>query len=500
MAGLQPALPFVPRSTAFAPATPATPRPAAATGALWCAIVLPRLVLEVRPLAKARPLAVFDPGRRMILAANPAAAAAGVHPGQSTTTAWARCPALVACIRDPAAEAGALERLAGWAAQFSPRITRETEGVVLEIGASLSLFGGLAALVGRLETGLAALGYTAECACAPTPLAALWLARAGRSKPVIAMDRIAGALAPLPLATMGLGETTRKALAGLGLECIGELMRLPRAGLARRYRPELVAALDRALGRLPDPRPAWSAAPRYAGGLELAVETESLEFIRHALARLTEELAGFLRAREACVRALDLVLETERQVLETTISCHAPLDDSGRMLELLATRLEAFTLPAPVRRVALEAKDFTSRRPERPLPGETMPLAPVLARLAARLGEAAAVRLSPAPDPRPERATRSAHPGEAPGRPGAPRSGWPLLLLAEPRPLPEIAGLPCLDGRLEPLEGPERIESGWWDGGDVARDYYCMRARNGARLWVFHDRKRRGWYLHGYFA
>jgi protein ImuB len=50
------------------------------------------------------------------------------------------------------------------------------------------------------------------------------------------------------------------------------------------------------------------------------------------------------------------------------------------------------------------------------------------------------------------------------------------------------------------LSGPERIESGWWDGGDVTRDYYVARAVDGARLWVFQDLARGEWYLQGLWA
>jgi protein ImuB len=49
--------------------------------------------------------------------------------------------------------------------------------------------------------------------------------------------------------------------------------------------------------------------------------------------------------------------------------------------------------------------------------------------------------------------------------------------------------------------GPERIESGWWDGKDVARDYYIVRAAHGARWWVYRDRRPpHRWYLHGWFG
>jgi protein ImuB len=70
----------------------------------------------------------------------------------------------------------------------------------------------------------------------------------------------------------------------------------------------------------------------------------------------------------------------------------------------------------------------------------------------------------------------------------------PIWLLQEPLPLlePEI------------LEGPERIESGWWDGKGVARDYYVARdglgQARGTRLWVFQERQSKRWFVHGIFA
>jgi protein ImuB len=60
--------------------------------------------------------------------------------------------------------------------------------------------------------------------------------------------------------------------------------------------------------------------------------------------------------------------------------------------------------------------------------------------------------------------------------------------------------MPCQKERIELQSGPERIESGWWDGMDVVRDYYVAQGRNGSRLWVFRDRSSGGWYVHGLFA
>ena len=83
----------------------------------------------------------------------------------------------------------------------------------------------------------------------------------------------------------------------------------------------------------------------------------------------------------------------------------------------------------------------------------------------------------------------------------------PLWLLAEPQPL-DGGDQPRYEGVLELEEGPECIESGWWDGKDIARDYYIARNAAGLRLWVFRERRRRGdaagctgrWFLHGVFG
>jgi protein ImuB len=66
----------------------------------------------------------------------------------------------------------------------------------------------------------------------------------------------------------------------------------------------------------------------------------------------------------------------------------------------------------------------------------------------------------------------------------------PVWLLEDPLPT----------APLEILQGPERIESGWWDGKGVARDYYVARRGQSVRLWVFQERQTQRWYVHGVFA
>ena len=77
-------------------------------------------------------------------------------------------------------------------------------------------------------------------------------------------------------------------------------------------------------------------------------------------------------------------------------------------------------------------------------------------------------------------------------------------MLAEPEPLAVREGRPCHHGALELLAGPERIETGWWDGADVRRDYYVAQTPGGGRAWIFRDHRRGTddgeWWVHGWFA
>lgn len=54
-------------------------------------------------------------------------------------------------------------------------------------------------------------------------------------------------------------------------------------------------------------------------------------------------------------------------------------------------------------------------------------------------------------------------------------------------------------GKLELLQGPERIEGLWWKK-PTARDYFIALREDKVRLWVFHDLYKNAWFAHGVFA
>lgn len=47
--------------------------------------------------------------------------------------------------------------------------------------------------------------------------------------------------------------------------------------------------------------------------------------------------------------------------------------------------------------------------------------------------------------------------------------------------------------------GPERIETGWWRGRTVCRDYWRIETETRQQLWIFRDLRNGEWFLHGEF-
>jgi protein ImuB len=425
-------------------------------------------------------------------------------------------PGLSVKPRDEAAEAAALARITAWAGQFTPSVSLSPpESVLLEVAGSLALFGGLSRLLAKARRGLDALGYQATVAAAPTPLGASWLARAGDERPVTDRASLRTRLWGLLTEVLDLPSDTRAALQGLGLRCLADVLRLPRDGLARRFGPAFVDCLDKALGTIPDPRRPFVPPERFEARLPLSVEVEHTEALLFAARRLILELAGFLRGRGGGVQRLTLTL-THRDPPPTrlTLGLASPSRDPAHLLELLRHHLERTTLPAPVQDLVLDAGEILPLNPASLglFAAEDPPAEPwerLLDRLRARLGAEAVRGLWIEADHRPERAVRLGGPGEEAVTAevclppalssGEPKVPWPLWLLATPLPLDGDEDRPVLQG-LQLREGPERIESGWWDAEAVARDYFIAE-HEGARLWVFRERGgRRRWFLHGIFA
>ncbi len=348
----------------------------------------------------------------------------------------------------------------------------------------------------------------AQLAVATTPLGALWLARAGTrdANAVVCLDLPAtrAALASVPLATLELASSLARRIEGFGLRRVGELLALPRASLGARLGKPFLVDLARAMGEVADPQVFFVFPEHFEQGLELPAPVEAAPVLLFAARRLIAALAGWLAARNAAVREIEWLIDHGHgAVTALPLAFSAPVHQALRIERVLKERLDALSLSAPALALHLSAREIAPRdaRSHVLFDGAGQrheALADLTDRLVARLGPQAVQGLACHADHRPELASRSG-PGKASAAPALPPR--PLWLVDPPQVLREVHGRPQRAGALSLLAGPERIESGWWDGSDARRDYFVAQDDAGRRLWIFRDpRPPGGWFLHGWFA
>ena len=479
------------------------PLPKTTPSPCWLGIRFPHLALDLQTRGQARsglPVAVSESIRRreLIIDCNPAALAGGVKPGMPVTAALGILDGLQVVERNTGAEQQALQRLAAWCYQYSNQVNipGDRAGLFLEAGASERLFGCPQVLGSRLERELGQLGYHAITGSAPTPEAA-WLACA-ESLHINSTGAIRQQLGPLPLDRLQLDAAQQAAMERMGFRQLRDLLRLPRKALTRRFGPGLSDYLERLLGVRPDPRTLFQPPERFTSRLELPAEIQHCQALLFPLKRLLEELCGVLRGGDTAVQFLHIVLGHEAHGdTRLELGLQSPTQDAVRLVRVLREHLERLRLPQGVREIHLEAPQLLKFNAGQhslfmDTPAEQQQDIEQLAeRLQARLGHGSVAGITGVEDHRPEYSWRTRALNEHSDCAAlAHRPSW---LLPKPR--------RCAIENYEILAGPERIESGWWDGRDCRRDYFIVRDTQGSTLWAFREYKpHRGWYLHGIFA
>lgn len=444
--------------------------------------------------------------------------------------------------------------LSWWALRYTPKVVRLDDVVLMEVAASIRLWGGLPALLQHILTSNkpVAIDKYAQAATSLVALAQLEVMPSGtlQSAPVkgLPMSNLPVRSLPvddLPLHALAAARPHLDTLARLGVTNWGQLRALPRGGVSRRFGAPLLDALDQAYGLRPDLYP-WLVLPEvFEASLELSAQVESAPALLFAARRLLAQLKVWLQLHQRGVLALELRWQmderrhTEHQgqlVLRTA----QPTQDSSHLQRLLGEHLAHVRLPAPAHTLRLCTLETSSLvHASASLLADTVStgdsLAQMVERLSARLGSGHVLQLQPRLDHRPEHmqawlaaATPSIannaidtwavsskvlkkqrvvkhHPPASWAQPLAPT--W---LLQEPLKLVVHQQQPHYQGLLTLLAGPQRLESGWWGGGDVAlRDYFVARSAQAGLLWVYRQRLRGSgvktervsdWYLHGIFA
>ena len=427
-----------------------------------------------------------------------------------------------------------------WALGYTPRVAQLEEGLLLEVSATLRLWGGRPRLLDLLAVGHpSASPPLAEGATALQALAVLRLLQADQRLPEsLPQD--------LPLHTLSAARPHAASLARMGCNTWGGLRALPRAGVARRFGAALLQALDQGWGDAPDAL-AWLALPETLDlSVELPCHADAAPPLLHAAAPLLSALQSWLRARQQGVLALELVwqhalrrcngvdLPAQQALVVRTAQ---PTQDLAHLQRLLAEHLARTTLAAPASHLRLRVLQAAAlphasagllAAAQAEQTGE--PWHQLLERLTARLGAERVQTPALHADHRPECMQRWQAPAatlvQARPQTAAPTAqhmpdaallpGW---LLRPPLRLAVQGHRPCHHGPLRLLAGPQRIEAGWWnatgsDDADLAsasgqgaaavRDYFVAHNDSVGLVWVFRERLGapgpRRWFLHGLYA
>ena len=505
-------------------------------------IHLPRFALErllpYHPdiLGACEALTREENGRRVIHAATPEAEAQGVHAGQPLTDARALVADLKVRAHDPAAELRALDKLAGWAERYTPKVAVSgVDGLTLDITGCAHLLGGERAMMRDLALRLQGFGLTVGLAIADTPAAASVTARFGQaSEAIVDPATQAEAVADLPILGLGLPAAVVDGLARVGLTRIGQLYTVARAPLAARFGTVVGTRLDQLLGRIDEPITPRRQPPRHRVRLAFAEPVGNRKDIDAATRRLLSRLCERLEADGRGVRRLTLAAHrVDGAVLPMSIGTGAAVRDPDRLFRLFADHFDKLDPGFGIEVMTLEAPETNGMAPiQSNLQAQKAHQAdetqgPLVDRLINRLGAERVVRMKPVDRHLPERSEEGVcvdEPGKGAAVPssvpwavgqGVHGRARPLRLLQSPEPVEVVAMVPDSPPvmvfwrgaalRITAAEGPERIGAEWWLEKAPPRDYYKVQDGEGRRFWIFRDRPYGGseeprWFIHGIFA
>jgi protein ImuB len=407
---------------------------------------------------------------------------------------------------------------------YSPLVGLEDsptpESIWLDISGNEALFGGERGLSVMLRAEMTRLGFQVRVTIADSWGAAWAICHYGRADiSLVPSGQQAMWLARLPIAALRIPSAAIQALQALDVSTIERLKHLPRASLPSRFGKELVRRLDQALGFAPELLTAERPVEPVSAEWLFEDPIADRQTIDHVCEVLLERLLTALDERKAGLRELACHwLGTTAE--PTSLRLLRPTTDRRHLFDLLRLQCERRVFKtgihgvrmyvvemglSTVRQTTLFGDDTHDRNPQS--------LAELVDRLSLRLGRHAVSRPRLIPDPQPEFACESSPWLDSQSSseteyipPLSQLRCRPLRLLRSPQPLlvqaSSTTGLPQLVNqfRVIQIRGPERIETGWWRGPDIKRDYYRIDLANGDNLWVFADRGTGRWFLHGLFV
>ena len=462
---------------------------------MWLYVYFPHLFLEGlhRESIMQQPLALLD-ARQQVMDVNTLAAELGVEVGMSLPTALCLANELQLVSFDASQLQPVHFTLHRRAQNFSAWVALDGEqGLYLEIGSMQRLLGDAQKIAAQLR--LAFPEFTLVTAAAPFARCARLLARSN-IEGYLSRAQLKTFLGSLAVQDLAFNEKHLSRLSRLGIQTLGQLLRLKSNDIAYRIGADLAKELDYVSGRSQWLPTKQAPALVFQQRLELLAEVENAHFLVFPLSRMMKQLEAFLI--EHCVGCKKIQLRFDYRDDGYASLDLVPAKATARADEwlfLLKNKLEQLQLEQPVVQLALYSKWF------KPVTKAVLDLfgnsghgndeqrAALENSLLSRLGEGSYGYLQYQESPWPERRTESVRELN--------QSGWqtqqhaPVFVLAQAVPVSRDA--------YQLLHGPERIASGWWAAQPCVRDYYVAQTPQGQLHWLYRDAQQQ-WFLHGYFS
>lgn len=498
---------------------------------LWLAIRCTDLPLSALKIADAsnKPIVVID--KKSVVFANTMAEESGACFGMDITTAQL----LTNCIpveRDISKEQQSLHEWSEKLYQFTPYIeyycSKKTaeSGVLLEISSCLALFRGLPCMVAAIATCLQKTEYGFTFGLAHSAKAAWFLSFeaydiTGDETQTLFIER----LNKLPVEHLVDYPTALESLLKTGFRYFGDLaLQIQQTSLSS-FRKRLGEEFTQLLCDLYDidhsfqqrslfqkPRDIYQPDEWFEDEAQFEYPVTAVDQLKPAIELLLQKLCDYLRKRQQQCQHIEWVISDIYRKKETiNVNSDTPQSHWQLLYDLSFIQFDNKELPFEVDTIKLicdrtqniqhcnQTLDYDQNRRHKK---STQDFAITIAKLKARLGDAAVYKLSYQDNRVPELTNKIVTLAEKSNQnlPAIHRKALrPTWLLPKPELVEERNNRLFWNGYLKIVNGPERIIGNWWDESS-ARDYYLAQRHDQVNIWVFFNLYDKRWYAHGVFS
>ena len=461
---------------------------------IYAYLLFPDLSLDAQGLDHHKSKIAIHHKNRIIQSSGDAIAD-GVLPGVTLSMALVLCPKLYIYPYQPDIERRSLHRLAIWAYQYSHQVAIWNKGLCIEVSKSKLLFGDLAefsqiikqsAILQKNRVHIA-FGYTPE-------MAALFLKQKVRPRE----HAFYKTLHQIPIEAINIQDNQKKRLKNMGFRTIGDYFTATSRSRQSRLHQDTYQYLDAVAGRHQTPLTWFTPPAVFNQSIGFIKGLESINMLKFPANRLVQDATNWLNQRQCATTEIRWKLTLEDR---TTESLHILLKQAANNTSALSEptwlKLEKLNLRSSIIEIRLQINHLqqaTLTNHDLFTKAHDSDRSQLINRLIARLGSDCITTPCRIQDSRPEYANQLkkcqlSHPlPDIPPR--------PIWLLDSPKPL----GYSLEKAGHVLLQGPERVETGWWDFKPVCRQYWIGTCHHERISWIYEDQHSKIWWLAGWFA